>query len=87
MSLPHRIMTCHGYQLPKFAHYDWAKIAGTIRLRGATDRRILMDLNYRDLPNGEQAVRVSVQNANKTDDTGELPPIQPMPLDQKAASS
>src|SRR4051812_39654290 len=24
MSLPHRIMACHGYRLPKFAHYDWA---------------------------------------------------------------
>src|SRR5437763_9779400 len=34
MSLPHRIMTCHGYRLPKFAHYDWANIAGTVRLRG-----------------------------------------------------
>ena len=86
MSLPHRIMTCHGYRLPKFAHYDWANIAGTVRLRGASDRRILMDLNYRDLPHGEQAVRVSVEDANRTYDPDELPPIQPMPINQKAAS-
>ena len=79
-------MTCHGYRLPKFAHYDWANIAGTVRLRGASDRRILMDLNYRDLPHGEHAVRVSVEDANRTYDPDELPPIQPMPINQKAAS-
>jgi hypothetical protein len=85
MSLPHRIMACHGYGLPKFAYYDWDNIAGTIRLRGASDRRILMDLNYRDLPHGEQAVRVSVEDTNKTYDPAELPPIEPMPGGQKAA--
>jgi hypothetical protein len=85
MSLPHRLMACHGYRLPKFAQYDWANVAGTIRLRGASDRRVLMDLNYRDLPHGEQAVRVSVQDPNKTYDPEELPPIQPMPMSQIAA--
>ena len=87
MSLPHRIMACHGYRFPKFAHYDWGKIAGTIRLRGASDRRILMDLNYRDLPQGEQAVRVSVGNANKNYEPDELPPIQPMAADRQKAAS
>ena len=53
--------------------------------RGASDRRILMDLNYRDLPHGEQAVRVSVEDANKTYDPDELPPIEPMPAARKAA--
>lgn len=86
MLLPHRIMACYGYRLPKFAHYDWSNIAGTIRLRGSSDRRILMDLNYRDLPNGEQAVRLSVEDADETYEPDELPPMQPMSTDHKAAS-
>jgi hypothetical protein len=86
MSLPHRVMACHGYRLPKMAHYDWDRVAGTIRLRGPSDRRILMDLNYRDLPNGEQAMRLSVAEDNKTYEPDELPPIQPMPADTQKAS-
>jgi len=48
-------------------------------LRGASDRRILMDMDYRDLPAGEQAVRLSVEDAEKTYEPTELPPIQAMP--------
>jgi hypothetical protein len=55
MVLPHGIMRCHGYTFPKYAGDDWRKIAGTIALRGPTDRRVLMDIDYRDLPGGEQA--------------------------------
>jgi len=62
-------------------------VAGTIRLRGQNDHRTLMDLNYRDLPNGEQAMRLTVEDAHKDYEPDELPPIQPMPKDaQKAAS-
>lgn len=81
MQLPHRIMTCHGYSFPKFAYYDWDDIEGTIELRRASNRRILMDLNYRDLPDGEQAVRVSVEDSTGRYDPEALPPIEPMPKD------
>lgn len=81
MQLPHRIMACHGYGFPKFAYYDWDGIEGAIQLRSASNRRVKMDLNYRDLPNGEQAVRVSVEDPNVRYDPDELPPIQPMPKD------
>lgn len=86
MSLPHRIMACHGYGLPKYAHRDWKDIAGTIELRGASNRRILMDLNYRDLPHGEDAVRVSVADPNKQYEPNELPPIEPMPKTDAAST-
>lgn len=79
MRLPHRIMTCHGYTFPKLAYYDWDGIKGTIELRAGIGRRVLMDLNYRDLPDGEQAVRVSVEESNNESD--ELPPIEPLPRD------
>jgi hypothetical protein len=81
MLLPQRIMTCYGYRFPKFASYDWKDMEGSIELRGAGDRRILMDLNYRDLPNGEQAVRVSVEDSNTRYDPSDLPPIEPMSKD------
>jgi hypothetical protein len=87
MILPHRIMACHGYKFPKFAHYDWDNMAGTIRLRGASNRRILMDLDYRDLPAGEQAVRLSVENADKSYEPDELPPIEPLPADDPQRAS
>jgi hypothetical protein len=87
MQLPHRIMTCHGYRFPKFAYYDWDGIEGTIELRSVSDRRVQMDLNYRDLPNGEQAVRVSVGDSKTRYDPDELPPIQPMPKDTKQKPS
>jgi hypothetical protein len=86
MALPQRIMACHGYRFPKFAVYDWTGMEGTIELRGATGRRVLMDLNYRDLPNGEQALRVSVEDSNERYEPDELPPIKPMTSDLKAPS-
>ena len=86
MLLAQRVMACHGYRFPKFAFYDWKGMEGTIELRGATDRRVLMDLNYRDLPNGEQALRISVENANGRYEPDELPPIEPMPTGRKALS-
>lgn len=87
MQLPQRIMTCHGYRFPKSASLDWKGIEGTIELRSASNRRVLMDLNYRDLPNGEQAVRVSVEDSNVRYDKDELPPIEPMPKDTKLKPS
>lgn len=81
MQLSQRIMACHGYRFPKFAIYDWKDLKGTIELRGSSDRRIRMDLNYRDLPDGEQAVRVSIENSNASYGPDVLPPIEPMPKD------
>jgi len=77
MLLPQRIMACHGYGFPKFAYYDWDGIDGTIELRGASGRRILLDLKYRGLPGNDQAIRLSVQHSSD----GELPPIQPISRD------
>lgn len=85
MQLPLRIMKCHGYRFPKFASLDWKGIEGTIELRGASSRRVLLDLNYRDLPKGEQAVRISVEDSNVRYDPDELPPIEPMPKDKPSA--
>jgi hypothetical protein len=79
MSLPHRIMRCYGYTFPKHAHLDWGDIAGTIQLRGASNRRVVMDMNYRDLPHGEDAVRLTVEDPDKQYEPDELPPIKPMP--------
>lgn len=79
MELPHRIMTCHGYRFPKLAYHDWDNVAGEIRLRGASDRRILMDLSYGHLPEGEQAVRLVIEDANRSYEPDELPPIQSLP--------
>jgi hypothetical protein len=80
MQLPQRIMTCHGYRFPKFAFYDWKRMEGTIELRGIDGRRVFMDLNYRDLPEGEQAVRVLVEDTEASYEPEELP-IEPMSED------
>ena len=87
MILPHRILACHGYKFPTFAHYDWVNMAGTIRLRATSNHRILMDLDYRDLPAGEQAIRLSVEDADKNYEPAELPPIEPLPADDPLRAS
>lgn len=79
MELPHRIMACHGYTFPKLAYYDWEGIEGTIRLRSASNHRVLMDLAYSHLPEGESAVRLAVEESDHSYEPDKLPPIQPLP--------
>ena len=79
MQLPQRIMTCYGYRFPEHADYDWDGIAGAIRLRGRGSDQLVMDLNYRDLPNGEVAVRVSREVLGQQYVPDVLPSIEPMP--------
>lgn len=73
MILPHQIMTCYGYRLPDHANLDWKRMAGTVVLRGETERQFVMELNFRDLPDGEVALRVTV--ADPSSDPDEWPPI------------
>jgi hypothetical protein len=87
MMLPHRIMACYGYRFPKFAYYDWNGMIGTVRLRGRNDRRLLMDLDYGHLPAGEEAVRVSVEDPDKSYEPDELPRIEPMARDTPAPAA
>ena len=79
MTLPQAIMTCYGYRFPKFAQYDWGRMVGTISLRGDAERRLVLDLNYGALPNGEVAIRVAREVLDQEYDPDKLPPIQPMP--------
>jgi hypothetical protein len=79
MILPQSIMECYGYRLPKFASYDWNDIVGTIKLRGAGERRLILELNYRDLPNGEVAMRLAVEGSGVEYEPDQLPSILPMP--------
>jgi hypothetical protein len=72
MELPQAIMTCYGYRFPKYASYDWEGIAGTIKLKDGDDYRLVLDLDYRNLPSGEEAIRVSRYAPEP------LPPIKPM---------
>ena len=86
MELPRRIMTCYGYRFPKSASNRWSHIAGTITLRDAPRYRLVMDLNYRDLPGGEVAVRVAREASGERYEPEDLPPIEPMPRESKKSS-
>jgi hypothetical protein len=79
MMLPHSIMACYGYRFPRSAFYDWASMTGTIKLRGRHGNRLIMDMNYRDLPNGEVAVRVALEAPDQRYEPEDLPPIEPFP--------
>lgn len=87
MALPQAMMGCYGYRFPRHADYDWSNLAGTIRLRGGADRRLVMDLEYRDLPDGEVAVRVSREVLGRRYQPEILPPIGPMPISPKGDAS
>lgn len=72
MMLPLAVMSCYGYHLPKYASYDWSGIAGTIKLKQGDDYALVLDLDYRGLPDGEVAIRVSRYAPEP------LPPIMPL---------
>ena len=78
MMLPHRIMACHGYTFPKRAYFDWDGVEGTIRLRGAANRHVLMELAYSHLPERETAVRLAVEEDGHSYEPDKLPSIQPL---------
>ncbi|WP_157081346.1 hypothetical protein [Novosphingobium naphthalenivorans] len=80
MILPQSIMACYGYHFPTHSFYDWAGMTGTITLRGHKGTRLLLDLNYRDLPNGEVAMRLAVETEDGVYVPDELPSIAPMPV-------
>lgn len=82
--LPQGIMACYGYHFPLRSSYDWSGMAGTITLHGRNGRRLFLDLNYRDFPRGEVAVRLAVESGDEDDALGQLPPIEPMPLNREA---
>lgn len=86
MQLPLAMMTCYGYRVPRFAYLDWAGIAGTITLRDDDTHRLVMDLNYRDLPKGEVAVRLSREILGRRYIPEQLPPIEPMAKTAKGGS-
>jgi hypothetical protein len=86
MMLPHSIMQCYGYRFPRFSFYDWASMAGTIRLRGSHGTTLVMDLNYRDLPNGEVGLRVSREVPGRQYEPEDLPPIEPFPSREESPS-
>ena len=73
MILPQEIMSCYGYGLPLHAFYDWAGVAGTITLRGRKGQHLILDLDYRDLPQGEVAMRLAVDADGIDYEPEELP--------------
>ena len=80
MMLPQGIMACYGYQFPLRSSYDWSGMVGTITLHGRKGNRLLLDLNYRDLPHGEVAMRLSIEAEDGDYAVDQLPPIEAMPV-------
>ena len=80
MVLPQDIMTCYGYRFPQFAANDWSGMMGRIKLRGHNGNRLLLDLNYYDLPHGERAMRLAVETEDGDYSPEELPSIATMPM-------
>lgn len=80
MMLPQAIMACYGYRFPRHAENDWSELKGTIALHGRNGNRLLLDLNYHDLPNGEVAMRLAVETEDGNYTLEELPPIATMPV-------
>lgn len=80
MLLPQGIMACYGYHFPSHASYDWFGMVGTITLHGRNGNRLILDLNYRDLPHGEVAMRLAVEAEDGVYVPEEMPPIEALRL-------
>jgi hypothetical protein len=78
MVLPQGIMSCYGYSFPRHAAYDWDGMVGTIVLHGQRGRKLVLDLNYRDLPHNEVAMRLAIELDNADYEPRDLPPIAPL---------
>jgi hypothetical protein len=83
MQLPMGVMRCYGYRFPRYADYDWDGMLGTITLRGHRGRRLILDLNYRDLPHGESAMRLAIEESGVSYEPDEQEPIRPMASDEQ----
>jgi hypothetical protein len=79
MTLPLGIMQCYGYRMPMFPQYDWSDISGTVILHGTQGRKLILDMNYRDLPGGEMAMRLAIENPDTDYEPDTLPAIVPLP--------
>ena len=80
MMLPQNIMACYGYRFPAQAAYDWSEMQGMITLHGLKGNRLLLDLNYHDLPKGEVAMRLALETEDGDYVPQELPQIATMPV-------
>ena len=72
---------------PKHASLDWQSIAGTIVLHGDQGRRLILDLNERDLPGGEEAMRLTLEEDDQKYEPEELEAIKPLSQTSEKPSS
>ena len=54
-------------------------MSGTVILHGTRGRKLILDMNSRDLPGGEMAVRLSIENPEADYEPDALPAIIPLP--------
>ena len=76
-AVPQSIMACYGYRFAPGATLPWQGLVGNFVLKDQGGRRVTLELDCRDLPSGEDALRLVIEETGKTDQPAKLPRIKP----------
>jgi hypothetical protein len=76
-AVPQSIMGCYGYRFVAGATLPWKGLVGHFVLREQAGRRVSLDLDFRDLPDGEGALRLTMEEIGKSYRPATMPRIQP----------
>lgn len=79
-NLPMRVMRCYGYRFPKYAAYDWHDWAGSFTLHPpGSDRELELEVDLDSRLDPDAAVRISAlpDNADRSKDDADPPPLAP----------
>jgi hypothetical protein len=79
-AVPQSIMACYGYRFAPGAVLPWQGLVGNFVLKDQGGRRVTLELDFRDLPDGEEALRLVFEEAGKAYQPAKLPRITPFQM-------
>ena len=79
-AVPQAIMACYGYRFAAGAALPWDGLVGNFVLREQAGRRVTLEIDFRDLPAGEHALRLTFEEIGKVYQPAKLPRIAPFDM-------
>jgi hypothetical protein len=79
-AVPQAIMACYGYRFAPGTALPWDGLVGNFVLREQAGRRVTLEIDFRDLPAGEHALRVTFEEIGKVYQPAKLPRIAPFDM-------
>jgi hypothetical protein len=76
-AVPRSIMACYSYRFAPGATLPWKGLIGNFVLKDQGGRRVTFELDYRNLPDSEGALRLAVEETGKVYQPAKLSRIKP----------